>query len=61
MDGLSRSVGDGIGSLVSTAFDTIGGTLRFIVASANEALPGGLLPLVVFSGLASLAWFLARR
>jgi hypothetical protein len=54
-------VGNGVGSVVSTAFDTIGGTLRFMVASANEALPGGLLPLVVFGGLASLAWFLARR
>jgi len=50
-----------VASLVATAFDTIGGTLRFIVGSANEALPGGLLPLVVFGGLAGLAWFLARR
>lgn len=61
MDGLSRTVGGGVGSVVETAFDTIGGTLRFIVASANAALPGGLLPLVVFGGLAGLAWFLARR
>jgi hypothetical protein len=60
VDGLSRSVGNGIGSLVSTAFETIGGTIRFMVASANEALPGGLLPLVVIGSLAGLAWFLRR-
>lgn len=54
-------MGNGIAGLVSTAFDTIGGTLRFIVASANDALPGGLLPLVVFGGLAGLAWLLAKR
>jgi hypothetical protein len=60
VDGLSRSVGNGVGSLVSTAFDTIGGTFRFIVASANEALPGGLLPLAVIGTLAGIAWFLRR-
>lgn len=60
MDGLSQSVGRGIGGLVSTAFDTIGATLRFIVASANEAVPGGLLPLVVIGGLGGLVWFLRR-
>ena len=61
MDGLGRTVGDGVASIVATAFDTIGGTLRFIVGSANAALPGGLLPLIVFGGLASLAWVLAKR
>jgi hypothetical protein len=61
MDGLSRSVGDGIGSVVANAFDAIGGTLRFIVASANAAAPGGLLPVLVFGGLLGAAWFLAKR
>jgi hypothetical protein len=60
VDGLSRSVGNGVGSIVSTAFDAIGGTIRFIVASANEALPGPLLPLVALGGLAALFWFLRR-
>jgi hypothetical protein len=60
VDGLSRSVGNGVGSIVSTAFDAIGGTIRFMIASANEALPGGLLPLVVLGGLAALFWFLRR-
>jgi hypothetical protein len=61
MDGLSRSVGDGIASVVATAFDAIGGTLRFIVASANDAAPGGLLPVLVFGGLLGAAWLLAKR
>jgi hypothetical protein len=61
MGGLSRSVGDGVASVVANAFDAIGGTIRFIVASANAAVPGGLFPLVVFGGLAGLAWFLAKR
>jgi hypothetical protein len=61
MDGFGRTVGDGVASVVATAFDTIGGTIRFIVGSANAALPGGLFPLVVFGGLAGLAWFLAKR
>lgn len=61
MDGLSRTVGDGVASVVASAFNVIGGTIRFIVASANEALPGGLLPVVVFGGLAALAWVLAKR
>lgn len=60
MDSLSQSVGNGIASLVATAFDTIGGTLRFIVGSANEAIPGGLLSLVVIGGLAGLVWLLRR-
>lgn len=61
MDGFGRTVGDGVASVVATAFNVIGGTLRFIVGSANEALPGGLLPVVVFAGLAGLAWALAKR
>lgn len=61
MDGLGRAVGDGISSLVSTAFDTIGGVLRGIVEGANAAIPFGLLPVVVFIGLLGAAWVLAKR
>jgi hypothetical protein len=61
MDGLGRIVGDGVGGLVANAFDTIGGTLRFMVASANAAVPFGLLPLIAFGGLVGLAWVLAKR
>jgi hypothetical protein len=61
MDGFSRTVGDGVAGMVATAFDAIGGTIRFLVGSANAAVPGGLFPLVVFGGLAALAWALAKR
>jgi hypothetical protein len=32
-----------------------------MLASANAAVPFGLLPLLVFGGLLSLAWVLAKR
>jgi hypothetical protein len=61
MDGLGRAVGDGVTGLVSGAFDTIGGTIRFIVSSASAAVPGGWLPVIVFVLLAGGAWALAKR
>ncbi len=61
MDGLLQSVGNGITSLVAGAFDVIGGALRGIVNTGNQALPGGLLIVVVFVGLAIGAWTLAKR
>jgi hypothetical protein len=61
MDGLGRAVGNGVSSIVTTAFDTIGGTLRFIVDSFSAAVPAGWLPVIVFVGLAGSAWALARR
>jgi hypothetical protein len=61
MDGLGRAVGDGVTSLVSTAFDTIGGTIRFLVHSAGSAIPAGWFPVIVFVLLAGAAWFLAKR
>jgi hypothetical protein len=61
MDGLVRSVGNGITGLVSGAFDAIGGALRGIVASLNAALPGGMLAAVVFVVLVVVAWNLIKR
>ena len=61
MDGLVRSVGNGITGLVSGAFDAIGGALRGIVASLNAALPGGMLAAVVFVVLIVVAWNLIKR
>jgi hypothetical protein len=61
MDGLANAVGNGISSVVSTAFDGIGSSLRGIVATANTTLPGGLLPIVAFVVLLGTAWVLARR
>lgn len=61
MDGLVRSVGNGITGLVSGAFDAIGGALRGIVASLNAALPGGMLAAVVFVVLVVVAWNFIKR
>jgi hypothetical protein len=61
MDGLARSVGDGITGLVGGAFEAIGGALRGIVAAGEQALPGGLLWAIVFVVLVVGAWTLAKR
>lgn len=61
MDGLARSVGNGITGLVAGAFEGIGGALRGIVASLNAALPGGMLAAVVFVLLVVVAWQLVKR
>ena len=55
------SIGGGIAGLVSGAFEAIGSTLRGMVASADAALPGGMLALVVFVALVVTAWTLAKR
>lgn len=61
MDGLLHSVGNGITSLVGGAFDAIGGALRGIVNAGNQALPGGLLWVLIFVLLVAGAWTLAKR
>ena len=61
MDGLLKSVGNGITGLVAGAFDAIGAALRGILHAANTALPSGLLLLVVFIGVVAGGWFLLKR
>lgn len=61
MDGLARSVGNGITGLVGGAFEMIGAALRGIVSSLEHALPGGLLAVVVFVVLVVAGWSLAKR
>lgn len=61
MDGLARSVGDGITGLVAGAFDVIGDALRGIVNAGNQALPSGLFWVLVFVLLVAGAWTLAKR
>ena len=61
MGGLIQSVGDGITGLVAGAFDAIGAALRGIVDAGNQALPGGLLWVVVFVVAVGAAWTLAKR
>jgi hypothetical protein len=61
LGGLGRAVGDGLTSMMATAFDAIGGTLRTMFSAAQTALPGGLLAVVAFVVLLGLAWNLAKR
>ncbi len=61
MDGLGRSVGNGITGLVAGAFDVIGDALRGIVNAGNQALPGGLFWVVIFAVLVAAGWTLAKR
>ena len=61
MDGLIRSVGNGITGLISGAFDAIGSALRGIVNAGNQVLPYGLFWLLIFVLLIGGAWFFAKR
>ena len=61
MNGLFRSVGNGITGLVAGSFDVIGGTLRGMVDAGNRALPSGLFSVAVFVVIALLGWSLAKR
>ena len=61
MDGLIRSVGNGISGLISGAFDAIGAALRGVVNAGNQVLPYGLFWILIFVLLVGGAWFLARR
>lgn len=61
VDGFIRNVGNGITGLVGGAFDFIGDSLRGMVGAANDALPGGMLLVVVFVILVFAAWQLAKR
>ena len=61
MDGLIRSVGNGISGLIAGAFDAIGAALRGIVNAGNQVLPYGLFWILIFVLLVGGAWFLAKR
>ncbi len=62
MDGLARSVGNGIGGLVANALATIGSVLHGVVDQANAILPGGSLVLVVGAiVILILGWNVLRR
>ncbi|HET7702470.1 MAG TPA: hypothetical protein VFK35_03660 [Candidatus Limnocylindrales bacterium] len=61
MDGLLTSVGNGLTGLVGGAFAAIGQALRGIVDALSRALPGALLPAVIFVVLLVVAWQLIKR
>ena len=56
-----QTIGNGISGLVAGSFAVIGSVLRGIVNSLNQALPGGMLAIVVFVVLAVVAWQLIKR
>lgn len=61
MDGFANAIGSGISGLVEGSFSVIGQTLRGMVDVLSRALPGAVLPAVVFVILAVSAWQLAKR
>lgn len=61
MDGLFRSVGNGISGLVEGSFQAIGSVLRGMVEAGNRALPGGLFLAVAFVIVVLVGWNLAKR
>lgn len=61
MDGLVRSIGNGISGLVEGAFDAIGAALRGVVDSLSAALPAGAFPvLLLLLGFVAF-WYLIKR
>ena len=61
MDGLGRSVGNGISGLVGGAIDAIGAALSGIVHVLDTALPAGALPVLGIAGALLLLWLVLKR
>lgn len=61
MDDFIHAIGEGISGLVVGSFSFIGQTLRGMVDTLNQMLPGGLLAAVAFVVLVLMAWQLAKR
>ncbi len=62
MDGLARSIGNGIGSLFSGAVSAVGSAINAVFAQIERVIPGGALPLVVVGVIAVfLALWLLRH
>jgi len=61
MDGLARSVGDGIAGLVAGAVDAIGAALGGIIAALSSAVPAGALPVIGVIAVVLIGVALVRR
>ena len=61
MDGLSRSVGDGISGLVGGSLQAIGAALDGMVGALSAALPSGALPVLAVGAGFVLLWLVFRR
>jgi hypothetical protein len=61
MDGLGRTIGDGIGGLFSGAIAAFGNAVSGVGSALSTALPAGALPvLAVVVGL-GLLWLIFKR
>jgi hypothetical protein len=61
MDGLARSVGDGITGLVGGALAAIGQALSGMVDALSTAVPAGVLPVVGIALVVVVLWRVIRR
>ena len=61
MDGLARSIGDGITGLVGGALAAIGQALSGIGDALSAALPAGALPVLGIALLVLVLWRIIRR
>jgi hypothetical protein len=61
MDGLGRSVGDGIGGLVGGSIDAIGAALSGAVDALSTALPAGALPVIGIAAVLLVLWLVLKR
>jgi hypothetical protein len=61
MDGLGRSVGDGISGLFGGAVDAIGAAVSGVVNALGTALPAGALPVLAIAGVVLLLWLVLKR
>lgn len=61
MDGLVRTVADGIAGLVGGSISALGGAFSAIVGQLQAWLPGPLLPIVLLGAAAIVGWWFLRR
>jgi hypothetical protein len=61
MDGLARSVGDGISGLVGGALAAIGQALAGMVDALSVAVPAGVPPVVGIALVIVVLWWVLRR
>jgi hypothetical protein len=61
MDGLLRSIGDGLTGLVGGAVDAVGSAIGGIGEALGAALPAGALPVIGIAGALVLLWLVLKR
>jgi hypothetical protein len=61
MDGLLRSIGDGLTGLVGGALAAFGGALSGMVDALVRAVPGGLVTMAGIALALVLVWLVFRR